>query len=255
MHLKDRVAVVTGGDTGIGKAISLAMAREGASVVIDYHGTAEPARAVVEEIERLGGRALAVAADVSDPSDVETLIAAAVNAYGGVDVLVNNAGLEEKHPFLDTPFEVFQKVIAVDLAGVWLCMQAAAKQMVRQKRGGRIVNISSIHEELAMPTNAPYCAAKGGVRMLMRTAALELAKDRITVNNVAPGAVDTPMDAKLKSDAREYAALLAEIPLQRMAEPDEIAGVVVFLASDAAAYVTGATYVIDGGMTKRGGTL
>lgn len=255
MLLKDKVAVVTGGDTGIGKAISLALAREGAAVVIDYHGDVAPAGALVDEIENLGSRAIAVGADVADPEQVERLIAAAVNAYGGLDILVNNAGIEEKKPFLETPFELFRKVIDINLGGVWLCAQAAAKQMVKQRRGGRIVNISSIHEELAMPTNAPYCAAKGGVRMLMRTIALELAKEGITVNDVAPGAVDTPMDAALKANKKDFDALLAEIPLGRMAKPEEIAGVVVFLASDAAAYVTGSTYVIDGGMTKRAGSL
>ena len=255
MHLKDRVAVVTGGDTGIGKAISLAMAREGASVVVDYHGDVAPANALVEEIENLGARAIAVSADVADPEQVESLIAAAVNAYGGLDILVNNAGIEDKRPFLETPFELFRKVIDINLGGVWSCTQAAAKQMVKQKRGGRIVNISSIHEDLPMPTNAPYCAAKGGVRMLMRTVALELAKDHITVNDIAPGAVDTPMDAALKANKRTYDSLLAEIPLGRMARPEEIAGLVVFLASEAAAYITGATYVIDGGMTKHAGSL
>jgi glucose 1-dehydrogenase len=255
MRLKDKIALVTGGDTGIGKTISLAMAREGAALVIDYHGDIAPANALVEEIENLGSRAIAVEANVADPEQVESLVAAAVNAYGGLDILVNNAGIEEKHPFLETPFEVFRKVIDINLGGVWLCTQAAAKQMVKQKRGGRIINISSIHEELAMPTNAPYCAAKGGVRMLMRTVALELAKEHITVNNVAPGAVDTPMDAGVKANKKEYDALLAEIPLGRMAKPEEIAGLAVFLASEAAAYITGATYVIDGGMTKRAGSL
>jgi glucose 1-dehydrogenase len=255
MQLKDKIAIVTGGDTGIGKAISLACAREGASVVIDYHGDAAPANALVEEIENLGARAIAIGANVADPEQVESLIAAAVNAFGGVDILVNNAGIEEKHPFLETPFELFRKVIEINLGGVWLCTQAAAKQMVKQKRGGRIVNISSVHEELPMPTNAPYCAAKGGVRMLMRTVALELAKEHITVNDVAPGAVDTPMDADLKANKREYDALLAEIPLRRMAKPEEVAGLVVFLASEAAAYITGTTYVIDGGMTKHAGSL
>ena len=255
MHLKDKVAIVTGGDSGIGKAISLACAREGAAVVIDYYGDVAPANQLVDDIENLGGRAIAVAANVADPEQVESLIAAAVNAFGGVDILVNNAGIEQKHPFLETPFELFRKVIDINLGGVWLCTQAAAKQMVKQRRGGRIVNISSIHEELAMPTNAPYCAAKGGVRMLMRTVALELANEHITVNDVAPGAVNTPMDAALKANAGEYQALLAEIPLGRMAKPEEIAGVVVFLASEAGAYITGATYVIDGGMTQRAGSL
>jgi glucose 1-dehydrogenase len=255
MLLKDKVAIVTGGDTGIGRAISLALAREGASVVIDYHGNAEPANALVNEIEELGSKAIAFAADVANPEQVEALVGAAVNAYGGLDILVNNAGIEEKHPFLETPYELFRKVVDINLAGNWLCSQVAAKRMVKQRRGGRIINISSIHEELAMPTNAPYCASKGGVRMLMRTIALELAKDGITVNDVAPGAVDTPMDAALKANPKELDRLRAEIPLGRMAQPAEIAGLVIFLASEAAAYITGATYVIDGGMTKQAGSL
>ncbi len=255
MQLKDKVAIVTGGDTGIGKAIVLAFARDGASIVIDYYGDSAPATALVGEVERLGARAVAYSADVSNPRDVEALLAATVDAYGGVDILVNNAGIEQKYPFLETSFELFRKVIDINLAGTWLCSQAAAKQMVEQKRGGRIINISSVHEDLAMPTNAPYCASKGGVRMLMRTIALELAKDAITVNNVAPGAVDTPMDADLEKDASEMATLTGEIPLGRMAKPNEIAGLVVFLASEAAAYITGSTSFIDGGMLRQAGSL
>jgi|SRR5579872_560802 len=255
MRLNDKVAIVTGGDTGIGKAISLEFAREGAIVVIDYHGDRAPADALVEEIEDQGSKALAVTADISKPQEVDLLISAATNAYGGLDVLVNNAGIEKKHPFLEMPFDVYSKIIDVNLTGNWLCSQAAARQMVKQKRGGRIINISSVHEELAMPTNAPYCASKGAIRMLMRTMAVELAQYGITVNNVAPGAVDTPMDASVERNSKEFEALLAEIPLRRMAKPHEIADLVVFLAGDEAAYITGATYIIDGGMTKQSGSL
>lgn len=255
MQLKDRVAVVTGGDTGIGKAICIALAAEGAKVVIDYHGDRAPADGVVNEISGAGGLAIAVSADVSNPQDVETLMGAAVERFGLIDILVNNAGIEEKHPFLEMSFDVFQKVLAVNLSGAWLCSQAAAKRMVHQKRGGRIINISSVHEELAMPTNAPYCAAKGGLRMLARTIAVELAPHGITVNNICPGAVDTPMDQPLKEHPEEYEKLLSEIPLHRMARPEEVAAMCVYLASEEAAYVTGSSFFIDGGLSKKSGSL
>lgn len=254
-RLAGKVAIVTGGDTGIGKAISIAFAREGASVMVDYVGESRPAADVVEEIESFGGKAFAIAADVSKPGEVSELTDRTVEHFGGIDILVNNAGIERQRAFLETPLSVWNEIIAVNLTGVWNCSQAAARRMAAQRRGGRIVNISSIHEELAMPTNAPYCASKGGVRMLMRTIALELAPYGITVNDVCPGAVDTPMDARLKSDRDEYDRLIAEIPLRRMAKPEEIAEVCTFLASEAGAYVTGASYVIDGGMTKQAGSL
>ncbi len=255
MELSGKVAIVSGGDTGIGEAISTTFAREGAKVVIDYHGNRDPADALVARIEASGGRALAVSADVSKPDEVGALIEETCRSFGRLDIMVNNAGIEEKHPFLEMPLEVFARVLAVNLQGVWLCSQAAAKAMVRQKSGGRIINISSIHENLAMPTNAPYCASKGGVKMLMRTIAVELAQYGITVNNICPGAVDTPMDRRLKDDPQKYQALLAEIPLRRMAQPHEVAELAVYLAGDAAAYVTGASYLIDGGMTKQSGSL
>jgi glucose 1-dehydrogenase len=255
MRLADKVAVVTGGDSGIGKAIALAMAREGARVMIDYFGDVAPASALVEQIENFGGNAAAFAADVSKPDEVEALLAQTVKHFGGVDILVNNAGIEHRTPFLETPFDLYRKVIEINLTGVWLCSQAAAQQMVKQKRGGRIVNISSVHEDLTMPTNASYCASKGGVRMLMRTIAVELAPHGITVNDVCPGAVDTPMDAALKKDKRKYDALLSEIPMRRMAKPEEIAALCTFLASEDAAYITASSYVIDGGMMQKSGSL
>ena len=255
MRLRDKVAIVTGGDTGIGKAIVLRFANEGAAVAIDYHGDSGPADALVDHIENVGGRAIAVGGDVSNDDDVARLVQTTVEKFGGLDILVNNAGIEQKHPFLETPLEVWSNVIAVNLTGVWLCTQHAVRQMVSQKRGGRVINISSIHEDVAMPTNAPYCASKGGVRMMMRTLAVELAPLGITVNDVAPGAIDTPMDAPLKREPGELKELLAEIPLGRMGRPDEIGALCTFLASEDGAYVTGATYLIDGGMSKQSGSL
>jgi glucose 1-dehydrogenase len=163
--------------------------------------------------------------------------------------------MEEKMPFLDTSLDVWNKTIAVNLTGAWLGCQEAARQMVNQGGSERIINISSVHEDLPMPTNSPYCATKGGIRMLMRTIAVELARHDITVNYIAPGAVDTPMDASLKEDAKQMQQLLSEIPLRRMGKPEEVAALAVYLASDAAAYVTGSTFVIDGGMRRHSGRL
>ena len=255
MKLQNKVAIVTGAATGIGKAIATAMTAEGASVVIDYVGDPTLANAAVQAIQKAGGKTLAVAADVSNPDQVAQLIQKTIDSFGRLDILVNNAGLEYKHPFSEFPFDLWQKVIAVDLTGPFLCAQAAAKAMIRQGAGGRIINISSVHEDLPMPTNAPYCAAKGGLRMLMRTIAVELAPHKITVNNVAPGAIYTPIDADVEANLEIEGKLMAEIPLGRWGKPEEVAALVVFLASDAASYCTGSTFLIDGGMLRQSGSL
>jgi glucose 1-dehydrogenase len=255
MRLQGKAAIVTGGDTGIGKAIVLAFAREGANVVIDYHGNVAPANELAAQIQKEGGKAVVCGADVRNADDVEALVRKAVDAFGGLDIMVNNAGYEQQHPFLEMPFEVYRQTLDVNLTGTWLGSQFAAKQMAEQKRGGRIINISSIHEEVTMPTNSAYCASKGGIRMLARTIAVELAQYGITVNDVCPGAIDTPMDASLKRKPEEMQELLSEIPLARMGKPEEVAELCVYLASDAAAYVTGASYYLDGGMSKKSGSL
>ncbi len=255
MKLQNKVAIVTGAATGIGKAIAAVMASEGASVVIDYVGDPALANAAAQAIQSAGGKSLAVQADVSNPDQVSQLIQKTIDAFGRVDILVNNAGLEYKHPFPEFPFELWQKVIAVDLTGPFLCAQAAAKAMIRQGGGGRIVNISSVHEDLPMPTNAPYCAAKGGLRMLMRTIAVELAPYKITVNNIAPGAIYTPIDADIEANVEIEGKLMAEIPLGRWGKPEEVADLAVFLASDSAGYCTGGTFFIDGGMIRQAGSL
>jgi glucose 1-dehydrogenase len=255
MQLENKVAVVTGASSGIGKAIALTFAEEGAAVTVDYRSHPDEAKGVVEQIAGAGGRALAVQADISELEDVEGLVQKTVEEFGRLDIMVNNAGIENKMSFLETPLEVWNKAIVVNLTGPWLCCQEAARQLVVQGGSGRIINVSSVHEERPMPTNAPYCAAKGGLRMLMRTIAVELAPYGITVNNIAPGAIDTPMDAPLKEHPCQMKELLSEIPVGRIGKPEEVAALAVYLASDASAYVTGSTFFIDGGMMHQAGSL
>ena len=254
MRLQDKVAIVTGGATGIGQGIAIRFAQEGASVVVDYIGDANTPNETLDAIRKAGGKAIGVAADVSKSDQVDRLIQAVVSAFGRLDIVVNNAGIEKKFDFVDYPVEVLQKILAVNLVGPFLVSQAAAKQMIAQGQGGRIINISSIHEDLPMPTNAAYCASKGGLRMLTRTISVELAKHNITVNNIGPGAVYTPIDADIEAKPEIEKLLMAEIPLNRWGKPAEIAGLATYLASDEAGYVTGSTYFIDGGMLRQSGS-
>lgn len=255
MRLEGKVAVVTGAGTGIGQAIALAFVREGASVVVDYVGKASLSEDTLNKVKAMGGKAIGVDADISLPDEVNGLVQQTVAAYGKLDIFVNNAGIEKKIAFVDYPLEEWQKIVAVNLTGPFLCSQAAAKQMIAQGNGGRIINISSIHEDLPMPTNAPYCATKGGLRMLQRTIAVELAPHQITVNNIGPGAVFTPIDLDVENDKKLNDAILAEIPMGRWGKPDDVANMAVFLASDEASYVTGSTHFVDGGMIRNAGSL
>jgi glucose 1-dehydrogenase len=255
MKLQGKVAIVTGAGTGIGQAIALAFAQSGASVVVDYVGKASVSDDTIRKIQALGGKSIGIDADISLPDEVNGLIQETVATFGNLDIFVNNAGIEKKIAFVDYPLQEWAKVIAVNLTGPFLCSQAAAKQMILQGSGGRIINISSIHEDLPMPTNAPYCASKGGLRMLMRTIAVELAPHQITVNNIGPGAVYTPIDIEVESDAHMNDQILVKIPMRRWGKPEEIAKLAVYLASDDAAYVTGSTYFIDGGMLRNAGSL
>lgn len=253
--LNQKVAIITGSDSGIGRGIALQFASEGATVVVNYAHHERKAEEVRQTIERAGGHCIVLQADVSQYSQATGLIRQTVEQLGRLDIMVNNAGMEIHSPFLHVTEEQFDRVVGIDLKGAFFCAQAAAHEMVQRKIAGRIINISSVHEDLAMPQNVPYCCAKGGMRMFMRTVSLELAPYNITVNNIAPGAIDTPIDADVKADPEKFRTLLDEIPLHRMGQPDEVGKMAVYLASDDAAYVTGSTFVIDGGLSINTGAL
>jgi glucose 1-dehydrogenase len=253
--LDNKVAIITGSDSGIGRAIAIQFAKEGAIVVVNYAHNQQKAEEVRQTIQQNDGKALVLQADVGQYQQAMGLISQTVQRFNRLDIMVNNAGMEIHSPFVDVTEEQFDHVIGIDLKGAFFCAQAAAREMIQRKTPGRIVNISSVHEDLPMPQNVPYCCAKGGLRMLTRTIALELAPYNITVNNIAPGAVDTPIDADVKADPQKMEALLKEIPLHRMGQPDEIAKLALYLVSDASAYVTGSTYVIDGGLMINSGAL
>jgi glucose 1-dehydrogenase len=250
MLLENRVAIVTGGDSGIGHAISLGLAQAGAAVTINYHRNQAAAEVTLQQIRRAGGKAQLVQGDVSNLADIQNLISKTVQAFGRLDVMVNNAGMETRTTLLDTTERQFDLVIGVDLKSAFFGTQCAAQQMIKQGSGGHIINISSVHEEWPMPGNIAYCCAKGGVRMLTRTAGVELAPHGIRVVNVGPGAVNTPIDAATLADPEQKARLDAAIPLGRVAEPVEIANMVAWLASDQASYGTATTYFVDGGIMQ-----
>ena len=248
--LKGKVIIVTGGNSGIGKSIVEEVARLGARVVIDYRSHPEATAAIEQEIGELGGTCVGVQADVSKLDDLQRLVQEAVSRYGRLDVIVNNAGIETRTSILNTTPEDFDKVLNVNLRGVFFATQYAAKQMIAQGTGGRIINISSVHEDWPMPNNTPYCVAKGGVRMLTRTAGVELASKGVSIVNVGPGAVATPINDSTMNNPELLAKLNAAIPMGRMAKPEEIAKVVAFLASDAASYITATSIFADGGIMQ-----
>ena len=217
MTLHGKVAIVTGGNTGIGKSIVLALAKEGANIVIDYIADPEATEDLEKQVAALGDSAIGVEADVSKVNDLQTLVDAAVKQFGRLDIMVNNAGVETRTSVLDTTEEQYEKVLEINLKSAFFGTQLAAKQMIAQGGGGRIINITSVHEDWPMPGNTPYCLSKGGVRMLTRTAGVELGPHGITVVGVGPGAVATPINTSTMSDPAKMKTLDAAIPLGRMA--------------------------------------
>jgi glucose 1-dehydrogenase len=250
MLLKGCRAIVTGGSSGIGKATAERLAREGASVCVNYYSEqeSEAAGAVLQAIEREGVEGLTVQADVGEEDAVAALVARATERFGGLDLLVNNAGIERQIPLLEMSQKDWELVLRTNLTGAFLCLREAAKAMVGGG-GGVVVNMSSVHEFIPWPGYAHYCASKGGMKLLMQTAARELADRGIRVLGVAPGAIATPINTAVLDDPEAKHAVESEIPLGRMGRPEEIAAAVAWAASDQASYLTGTTIVVDGGMS------
>ena len=250
MPLKGKTIIVTGGNSGIGEAIVLAAAKAGANVVIDYVVHPEETKELVDQVEALGGKVTGVAADVSKVPELQTMIDTAVQTFGRLDGLVNNAGIETRTSLLDSTEADYDRVMAINLKSAFFGAQLAAKQFIAQGAGGVIVNVSSVHEDWPMPGNTPYCVSKGGMRMLARTAGVELGAHGIRMINVGPGAISTPINAATEADPAKVKALDAAIPLGRIGQPEDVARLVVFLLSGDAGYITATSVFADGGIMQ-----
>jgi glucose 1-dehydrogenase len=248
MSLQGKVAVVTGGNSGIGKAIALALAEAGANLVIDWVTHPEATEALEQQIHALGDHVLGVQADVSKVEDLQRLVDETVKKFGRLDIMVNNAGIETRTSVLDTTEAQYERVLEINLKSAFFGTQLAARQMIAQGSGGVVANVTSVHEDWPMPGNTAYCLSKGGMRMLTRTAGVELAPKGVRVFGVGPGAVDTPINKTTEDDPVAMQKLDAAIPLGRMAEPAEIGNVVAALAGDAGTYLTATTVFVDGGI-------
>jgi len=248
-RLAGKSVAVTGGDQGIGRAIVERLAQEGANVAFCYRSNKAGAEEVVAAVSTVDRKAMAIQADVGIVPDGQRFISEAVAELGGIDILVNNAGLERHADFWDATEADFDAVLNVNLKGVFFITQAFVRQRMQAKQGGKIINISSVHEELPFPHFTSYCASKGGVKMMTRNLSIELAPLGITINNIAPGAIETPINTKLLNDPAKLSALLANIPLKRLGKPQDVASLAAFLASSDSDYVTGTTFFVDGGLT------
>jgi len=249
-RLAGKVAIVTGSSSGIGQGIAVRLAKDGADIVVNYHSDQAGGEATKAQIEALGRKAVVIGADVSKLAEIQPLIDAAWTTFGRADILVNNAGVEKGANFWEATEADYDLVLQVNLKGPYFTTQAFVKKLLEAKLPGRIINISSVHEEMVMPHFASYCASKGGMMMLMRDLAVELGPHGITVNNIAPGAIATPINRSLLNDPSKLEPLLLNIPLGRMGTVDDVSAVAAFLASDEAGYVTGSTYVVDGGLMR-----
>lgn len=248
MKLEGKVALVTGSSQGIGQAIAIHLAAEGADIIIDYLKHTEGAEETKSKVEATGRKGLIIKADLSLVSDVRRMVSEGIQHFGKIDILVNNAGMEKNASFWEITEEDYDNVLNINLKGVFFATQALVQHLIETKRPGKIINISSVHEELPFPHFTSYCASKGGVKMMMRNLAIELGPLGITVNNVAPGAINTPINKSLLEDKEKLSAVIKNIPLGRLGEPQDVASLVAFLASADADYITGSTFFVDGGL-------
>jgi glucose 1-dehydrogenase len=248
MTLAGKRALVTGGDQGIGQAIALRLADDGADVAINYRKNRDQAEETCAQIRTKGRRAARIQADLALAAEARRVVSDAIAELGDLDILVNNAGIEKNAPFSEVAEQDYRAVIDINMSAPFFSSQVFAGYCREKGHGGRIINVSSVHEELPFPHFTAYCMSKGGLKMMMRNLAIELAPLGITVNNIAPGAIETPINSKLLNDPALRNALLQNIPLRRMGKPCDVAGVAAFLASADADYVTGATLVVDGGL-------
>jgi glucose 1-dehydrogenase len=249
MKLSGKKALVTGSSQGIGQAIALRLAEEGADIVINYVTHPETAAETVQSVLKLGRRAVSIKGDLSKVADTQRLVHESVQALGGLDILVNNAGVEKRASSWEVAEADFDLVLDINLKGAFFATQAFVRHRMEVKQPGKVINMSSVHEDLPFPHFTAYCASKGGMKMMMRNLAIELAPFGITVNNIAPGAIETPINTRLLNDPVKLKALLENIPLARLGKTSDVAGVAAFLASADADYITGATIVVDGGLT------
>jgi glucose 1-dehydrogenase len=247
-RLEGKTIAITGGDQGIGRAIAERLAQDGADIVICYRANESGAKEVQAEIQKLGRRAAAIQCDVGKISDGQQFIAEGVKQLGKLDILVNNAGLERRADFWDVTEADYDAVLNVNLKGLFFLTQAFVRHRMQAKSGGKVINISSVHEELPFPHFSSYCASKGGVKMLTRNLSIELAPLGITINSIAPGAIETPINKNLLNDPIKLKDLLENIPLNRLGKPSDVASIASFISSDDCSYVTGTTFFVDGGL-------
>lgn len=259
-RLEGKVALVTGSSGGIGQGIAIRLAAEGAKVIVNYRSNPEGAEETLAKIQEIGGscskvegycdndRGYSIGADLGMVEDVQRLVMEGIEHFGHIDILVNNAGIEKHADFWEVTEKDFEAVMNVNFKGVFFACQAFVKHLLDTKRTGRIINISSVHEELPFPHFTAYCASKGAMKMMMRNLSVELGPYGITINNVAPGAIETPINTKLLNDPVKLQSLVQNIPLRRLGKPEDVGSLVAYLASDEAAYITGSTLFVDGGL-------